>query len=71
LAEGAAALAQDWVAVKSTIRILSFSSVGSCLSDSSGRVAAIIYLLVSLFHRCAVSCSALGCQAWACTRCTF
>jgi hypothetical protein len=42
LAEGAAPLARAWVAVMSTIRILSTSGVGSRHIGSSGRVVACL-----------------------------
>jgi hypothetical protein len=64
LAEGATPLARAWVVVQSTVRILSASGAGS-----SGRAATIVFVPMSLFRHCAVSCSALGCQVRACTRC--
>jgi hypothetical protein len=64
LAEGAAPLARAWVVVKSTIRILSASGAGSRHGGVSSRAMVVVSWAASLFHRCAVSCSTLGCQAW-------
>jgi hypothetical protein len=69
LAEGAAPLAQAWVPMKSTIRILSTLGEGSCHDGLSGRATAILCLPVRLFYRYVVSCLVLGCQARACIHC--
>jgi hypothetical protein len=55
--------------VRSTTRIISVSGAGSRRGVSSGRAATVVFLPVSLFRCYVISCSALGCQAWACIHC--
>jgi hypothetical protein len=53
-----ASLAYARVVVRSTVRILSSSSVGLCWGNSYGWATMITCLPVILPHRCTTSCSA-------------
>jgi hypothetical protein len=61
LVEGATSLARAWVEAKSTIRILSASSAGSCRGDMRGWATVAACLPTTLLHHCLDTCSVLGC----------
>jgi hypothetical protein len=54
-------VARAWVAVRSTIRILSSTGVGLCCGGSNAWAAVTVCLSVSLLHCCATSHSVLAC----------
>jgi hypothetical protein len=55
--------------VRSTIIILSTSSVGLCHGGSCSWAMVVACLPVSLVHRCAALCTTLACREWAHARC--
>jgi hypothetical protein len=62
-------MARAWVEAKSTIRVLSALSAGSCRGYSCSGPAVVACSLTRWARRCAAFYSALGYRAWACAYC--